>query len=145
MRTLLHHHANVNAPDDDGKTPLHSAAIAGLVWVIEILLRHQADVNAPDKDSKTPLHGAAGVRLVRVIELLLQHAADLEARSYAEQTALHLAVMSRESVKVLLKAGTKSDAVDKLGKTPLHIATREKCYQSVDLLRGPENIDAFGL
>ncbi len=142
VRTLLRYNVSVNIEDDTGQTPLHHAAKNGRCRVMRTLLHHHANVDAPDMEGNTPLHSAAMAGRVRVIELLIHHAADLEARSRTEETALHLAVKSRKSVEALLKAGAKRDAIDRLGQTPLHIAAREECYQSVDLLRCPENINA---
>ena len=142
VRTLLRYNVSVNIEDDTGRTPLHHAAKNGRCRVVRTLLHHHANIDAPDMEGNTPLHSAAMAGRARIIELLLHHAADLEARSRTEKTALHLAVKSRKSVEALLKAGAKRDAIDKLGQTPLHIAAREEHYQSVDLLRSPENINA---
>ena len=111
VRTLLRYGASVNVEDDTGQTPLHHAVKNGKCHVVRTLLHHHANVNASDLEGNTPLHSAA------------------------------MAVKSRELVKALLKAGAKRDAVDMLGQTPLHIVAREECYQSVDLLRCPENIN----
>ena len=51
----------VNAWDNEIGTPLHWAANAGRIDVVERLLSKGADVNAKDdKDGWTPLHWAAG-------------------------------------------------------------------------------------
>ena len=142
VRALLRYGVSVNIEDDTGQTPLHHAVKNGRCHVVRTLLHHHANVNARDVKGNTPLHSAAMVGWVRVIKMLLHHAADFETPSHIGKTALHLAVKSRESVEALLKAGAKRDAIDMLKQTPLHIVARERWYQSVDLLRCPENINA---
>jgi len=55
VKFLLSHGAKVNDRDDDGQTPLHTAARDGNLKVVELLLTHGAEINAKDKQSKTPL------------------------------------------------------------------------------------------
>lgn len=43
-----------------GKTPLHIAAKAGRLELVEILLRHHAHPSVGDNTGQTPLHLAAG-------------------------------------------------------------------------------------
>ena len=111
VRTLLRYGVCVNIADNPGQTPLHHAVKNGRCHVVRTLIHHHANVNASDMEGNTPLHSAA------------------------------MAVKSRELVKALLKAGAKRDAVAMLNQTPMHIVAREECYQSVDLLRCPENIN----
>ncbi len=50
---------DVNAKDNEGRTPLHAAAYNGHKDVVQLLLANKADVNAKDAYSQTPLHEAA--------------------------------------------------------------------------------------
>lgn len=60
---LIANHANVNARDRIGNTPLHSSAIRGRLnqdWknVVELLLANKADVHATNAIGRTPLQEA---------------------------------------------------------------------------------------
>ena len=53
---------DVNAKDEDGRTPLHYAAFVSHKEIVELLIGAGADVNAKDDDGKTPLDWAEKVR-----------------------------------------------------------------------------------
>src|SRR5207253_1752774 len=88
---LVTHHADVNARNKDGETPLYYAAFSGHKDVAELWLTQHADVNARNKDGDTPLHEAANNDSKDVAELLLAEHADINARSNNGQTPLHWA------------------------------------------------------
>lgn len=62
IEALLAAGAEVDARDNDGATPLHSAAAYRRGEVVEALLAAGADPNAPDADGNTPLHHAGSAR-----------------------------------------------------------------------------------
>lgn len=134
VRILLKYNASADIEDTQGKCPLHHAAETGNSHLALILLQHQAYIDAPDIKRYTPLHIAAKAGQVSVVKLLLQHGAEFEACSGVGETALHLAVESPESVEALLEAGADRATADTRGQIPLHMAARQKCYKSVDLL-----------
>lgn len=62
---LLEGKANVNAPDPNGKTPLHWAAETKRQDLVELLVNAGADVNVRDKQGNTPLdYAKAGTGLL---------------------------------------------------------------------------------
>jgi cytohesin len=71
VKALLKDHPDlVSSTDDNGQTPLCSAAIGGHKDVAELLLANKADVNAKDDNGETPLHAAAKAGQNNMVDLL---------------------------------------------------------------------------
>ena len=56
VELLVHFGAEIDARDDSGKTPLHSAAWHENLEVVESLLRHGADPRAMDKEGNSVMY-----------------------------------------------------------------------------------------
>ena len=132
VQKLVEYDADVNAKDQDGKTPFYLAS-EGIYpkdcSVHRLLLELGADVNARAKDGWTPLHNASfyGARL-DIMRLLLERGADINARSKDGSTPLHKASSSAyrtlEVVRLLLESGADVKAKDNHGMTALQIVER---------------------
>ena len=146
VEVLIKQGADVNAKNDFGETPLHTAARNNTHEVAEVLLKHGTEVNVKNKYSNTPLHYAVREYGRETVELLLKYGADVNARGNLDETPLHRAlgthfsavIQSRNYSKrkneefrskaeiafrileLLLKYGADVSMKNNLGRTPLH-------------------------
>ncbi|KAI1933052.1 RNA polymerase II sequence-specific DNA-binding transcription factor binding [Ophidiomyces ophidiicola] len=90
LQLFIDHGTNVNAPNEFGSVPLHTAASIAEVEPVKILLEHGADVNRKDDHGYVPLHlasSAVGIRK-ELATLLLENGADPVAQTDYGQVAL---------------------------------------------------------
>ena len=95
---------NVDTPDAEGTTPLHTAIAAGNLTAIKALLIHGAQVNTPDTTGGTALHHAARISATTTVARLLEERVDLLATDMNGQTALQTAEKSSECATLLSNA-----------------------------------------
>ncbi len=123
VKTILQSHAEwLNIPDQNQKTPLHTALESGHVEIAKYLIEKGADINLKDKDKAAPLHNAAYLGSLDVVDLLLKKgAASLNEGNFRGQTPLHFACERGhfEVATRLLDAGADIEARDLIGRTPL--------------------------
>ena len=63
LRILLDHGGDVNAPDEEGYTPVHVASRTGQAATLKILLEYNGNVNTPDTtDGSSPIWSAGEKR-----------------------------------------------------------------------------------
>ena len=86
IESILSDGANVNARNQEGRTPLHSAVnwkrsaireedVPVIIEIVELLLTNGADINARDNNGMTPLDIAQENDLHEVVELLRTYGA----------------------------------------------------------------------
>lgn len=112
--------------DEEGWTPLHTAASAGQAATAGLLLSLGADSNALTAQQRSPLHYAASKGQEAVARLLLGSGAHADARDCLGATPLHRAAATGRTpvVKLLLgEGGAQLDPRNKDGATPLLLAT----------------------
>ena len=77
VQRLIDAEADVNAADNDGRTPLH-LAVWGRTEIARLLIDAGADVNACNRDGETPLLYAALYGNVEVDGILRKHGAKIK-------------------------------------------------------------------
>jgi len=110
---LINHGANIHATDSAGKTALFYSKNPE---TINQLLEHGADVNAVDNTGKTPIFWQVQPRLV---DCLRQKGADCKVTDNTGKTPLHTR-KSPDSLRYLILEGADVQARDHDGQTPLH-------------------------
>ena len=137
---LLLTDVSVNAVNNDGRRPLHYAALLSLVDIVQLLVDHGAHTNVVDRYGYTPLHVANRWRcdVPKVTTMLLRKEAKVDAVNKDGDQPLHLACTfgNIKSARLLLSSGANSCASNNDGKTPLHCAAGEwtECVELCDIL-----------
>ena len=128
--------ANVNARNEDGATPLHTAAVANLApSVIMALIEGGANPNARTERGSAPLHWAVNHGDAGAIIALLAGGADVNARDEGGKTALHYAAAESaipSVIKALIEVGADPGARDNDGKTPFDYAKDNEALKGTD-------------
>ena len=99
--------ADVNAKNEYGETPLHTACVRGYFEVAQTLTTAGADVNATNCIGSTPLHEASGWGHFGIAQVLIAAGADLNAKDIYNWAPLHYATaMNHLNIKwALIRAG----------------------------------------
>ncbi|KAK5653624.1 hypothetical protein OQA88_8654 [Cercophora sp. LCS_1] len=138
-RVLLRAGANLEALNDDGRTPLHLAARLGN-GIAQLLIESGASPNVSDREGNTPLHLAVEGGNLRVVEALLSHGADVKTVTKTGRTPIHMThgVYHYEGFNTILSrlvdAGSDINHADNNGNTPLHLAFMESHFRFAELL-----------
>ena len=124
------------AKRNTGWAPMHAAAGAGHLGIIELLIRKGADPNLADNKYYTPLHWACIAQSKKVAELLLAGNADVNANNGYFYSPLHFASVSGkgEIIELLISNCADINAKTFYGSTPLHGAVLGGNPEAVQLL-----------
>jgi len=124
IKFLIGKGADVNALNNQGSAPIHTAARQRHDELIKLLIANKADVNLIDSNGMTPLLHAVMRDHVPSVKVLLENGADIEKPNSDGLRPLSVAVAENkfEAAKALLSAGAdvKSPAGPD-GLTPLMI------------------------
>lgn len=137
VRALLKNHADANAPEADGTTPLEWAVRADDLETARLLLRAGANANAANRYGVTALSLAATNRNTEMIETLLNAGADPKAKLPGGQTILMTAARTGnpDAVRMLLARGIDVNARESTyGETALMWAAEENHPDAARLL-----------
>ncbi|KAJ3151166.1 phosphate system positive regulatory protein pho81 [Geranomyces michiganensis] len=136
IQPCIEHHANVEATDVYGRTPLHYASTRGSSQSAVVLLKAGAKVNALDNDGCTPLvYSITGGHTDCVRTLIESGGAVVESHSPTVPIPLCLACEHghKDIVMLLLSRGAQL-VQNAEGLFPLHLTSREGHAQVSKLL-----------
>ncbi|KAG7382318.1 hypothetical protein PHYPSEUDO_005050 [Phytophthora pseudosyringae] len=120
LQKLLDSGVNLDAKDEDARTPLHWACATGRLDVAEFLLEHaNAAVNVQDDAGWTPLMSAASAGHGDIVGLLLSKGADANLPNENGQIPLHYHRGRQEIAELLLDYTRDANQADNIGSTPL--------------------------
>ena len=136
-RKLIEQHADVNAPQADGATPLHWAVFQSDKEMVDLLLRAKANTSVSNREGATPLWLASIIGEAPIITALLDAGADANEPLPLGRSPLMAASRTGnlEAMKVLLDHGANVNAKETLrGTTPLMWAADEGHAPAIQLL-----------
>jgi len=137
VRALIDQHADVNAAEPDGTTPLHRAVDRDLPEIVRMLVRAGANAKAANRYGATPLWLASLNGSAATIGILLEAGADANAANADGETALMVASRTgkADAVNVLLARGADPNAKESWrGQTALMWAAAEGHAAVIDAL-----------
>ena len=133
VRELLKLKVDVDVRDeDDDYTPMHMAAQAGNLTIVQDLLKHGAKVNPLADDGISVLWLAICVEKYQIAELLIKHGATFIG--YKGNLLDPSAEGYYGVCKVLLENGANVDGDGDVPETPLHHAAENGHLEIVELL-----------
>jgi ankyrin repeat protein len=138
VKLLLNAGAEVNAADENRRTPLFVASRWCNSDVVKLLLRAGANVNAADFDGETPLqHACANNHDANgdTVKLLLGAGAKVDGGSAAPRLLFPVCGYGRgDLLRLLVEAGANVNAADSAGYTPLWVAAKNGNAGTVKML-----------
>ena len=139
VRVMLKAGYPVDALSNSGGSVLHFAAGGGNDKVVKELLSTGCNINAIDNAGASPLHWAAEHGRPKAVSELISHGAKHDIFAGEVDTLLRQAAHCRVStVKVLLKAGCRTDVVDSGGHSVLHCAAKNGNAEMITVLMNAE-------
>ena len=121
--------------------PMHLAAIKGMAKVVEAILQKQKKyVEYIDSTGRSPLHYAVQHSFTKIVNILIDARADVNVENLDGNTPLHFA-HDRDNTIALLHSGACIDIHNKLGETPLVVASQLGAIDVVEeLVKAGANI-----
>lgn len=127
---------DVNARDDEGRTPIYYALQNNHEDVVETLIDQGAELDLRDNFGQTPLTPAVVYGSPELAEFLIINGAEVNAVDRLGCTPLHEAARKGrvEMLELLLWSGAQVNARNNIGWTPLDVAVTQKQNEAAKLL-----------
>ncbi|KAJ4855513.1 ankyrin repeats (3 copies) domain-containing protein [Trichoderma breve] len=132
VKLLVEKGADLEAEDNNDRTPLSWAAEKGYEAIVKLLVENGADIKARDRYRQTPLSWAAEEGHEAIVKLLIEKGASFKAKDKNGLTPLLRATINGHEaiVKLLVEKGANIRVKDEYGQTPLLWAA-EKGYEAI--------------
>ncbi len=115
--------ADLNAPDPDGNSPLHTAAARGRIVEARLLIKNGAQIEGKNRQGQTPLALALLNGRTQLAAEMLDRGARLDSRQLVFELVRHQ-VTDRDVLNFLLQRGLDINSRDANADTPLLLAVR---------------------
>jgi ankyrin repeat protein len=131
--------------DEDGRTPVHHAALNGHAALIRPVAHAGATIDAADAAGDRALHAAARAKQQAATAALIDAGADVDARGSAGRTPVAIAADANAPValvNLLLDAGARAAIADDNGWNAVQLAARANNVELLELFarrRAPLN------
>ncbi len=135
---LLGKGADVGKSDNQGMSPLASAAGTGCLEMMRLLVAHGAKVGQPDGEGLTPLMAAVQRNQAAAIDFLVAHGASVDEGAPSGFTPLSLAIEEEQfdAAYALIKAGANVNAPASVHRlTPLMVVASELPPEADSMVR----------
>lgn len=126
----------VNAKDEDGGTPLHTAAMAGRTEAVLLLLQQGAQADARNTLNQSPLLYAAYGGYAAIVDTLIARGSPSDYQDTRGNAPIHYAARQGHTavVKLLVSNGVSFDTRGYQGRTLLQLAAMNGHADVVKLL-----------
>ncbi|EAY01643.1 ankyrin repeat protein, putative [Trichomonas vaginalis G3] len=133
---LISQKADVNAKNEQGKTPLHCAVECSDKVIAKLLISHGADVNSNKYIFGAPLRYAIYYKDKEMVEFLLSNGADPKQKDLESESLLQCAINrnQKEIVELFIAKGVNINEIYASGETALHIAAASNNKEITELL-----------
>mmetsp|Transcript_18517 Transcript_18517/g.71491 ORF Transcript_18517/g.71491 Transcript_18517/m.71491 type:complete len:998 (+) Transcript_18517:179-3172(+) len=105
MKLMVENKADVNAINEFGESPLHTACWKGNIYSVQFLLNNHANVNKLNHKKETPLHWAVRRAKPDLTQVLMGYGADPFIASGNGSTPMELAIEANQQSLVQLMTG----------------------------------------
>ncbi|KAL7924442.1 hypothetical protein ACQKWADRAFT_286729 [Trichoderma austrokoningii] len=136
---LIQHGANLEAVDENRRTPLLLAAEDNRAWRLsKTLLYAGSRTDVTDNNGRTPLMAASRSGSRELVKRLIHRGAQIDSTDREGRTVLMDAALVGDYhvVERLLKEGANATMVDRNGETALSLATKEGHVKVIEELKG---------
>ena len=136
----------VDIPNYMGETPLHIAARAGDIRIVDFLIKNHAFINSKNKSGETPLFYAVAKQNKDIIDILLKNGAILDCKSTFGDTIYDL-IPTYELSSYINEKSERYKCYLYRSNYPLHYAIIIENYDLVKkyaVIRNVSRLDCFG-